>query len=95
MRYLKGSITYGLQLYKYIYLRFSTFSNANWAGYSDDKKSTSALCIFYDDNLVTWHIGKQKVMPRSNIELYYRALASVASELLWIKSLLDDIGFFV
>lgn len=51
--------------------------------------------FFYDDNLVTWHIGKHKVMPRSNIELYYRALASVASELLWIKSLLDDIGFFV
>ena len=50
-------------------------------------------CVFLGGNLVTWSSRKQQVVARSNIESEYRALASVTIELIWIKSLLDELQF--
>ena len=36
---------------------------------------------------------KQNVVARSSAEAEYRAMASTASELIWIKQLLSDMGF--
>ena len=48
-------------------------------------------CVFLGGNLVTWNSHKQQVVARSSIESEYRALASVTMELIWIKSLLDEL----
>jgi hypothetical protein len=61
-------------------------------GYSDtdlaesfDRKSTTGICTFIDRNLVIWKNKKQKVIAQSSAEEGYRAIASTASELTWIK----------
>jgi hypothetical protein len=43
--------------------------------------------------LVTWKSKKQNVVARSSAEAEYRAMASTASELIWIKQLLEDMKF--
>lgn len=43
-----------------------------------------------------WSLGKakkQNVIARSSAEAEYRAMASTACELIWLKSLLSDLGF--
>jgi hypothetical protein len=70
------------------------YSDADWAG-SFDRKSTTGFCTFVGGNLVTWKSKKQNVVARSSAETEYRAIASTASELIWIKQLLTDIGMSV
>jgi hypothetical protein len=67
------------------------YSDADWAG-SFDRKSTTGFCTFVGGNLVTWKSKKQNIVARSSAEAEYRAMASTASELTWIKQLLSDIG---
>jgi hypothetical protein len=56
------------------------------------EKSTIGFCIFVGGNLTTWKSKKQNVVARSSAEAEYRAMASTASELIWVKQLLMDIG---
>ena len=44
-------------------------------------------------NLVTWRSKKQKVVALSSAELEFRGIAQGLSEFLWIRKLLEDIGF--
>ena len=69
------------------------YTDADWAGNSLDRKSTTGFCTFVGGNLVTWKSKKQTVVARSSAEAEYRAMAATASELIWLKSLLLDLGF--
>jgi histone deacetylase 1/2 len=48
--------------------------------------------IFYDPNLIAWSARKQAIVSCSSIESEYKALANVTAELIWVQSLLRDIG---
>ena len=48
-------------------------------------------CVFLGGNIVTWSSRKQQVVARSSIESEYRALTCVTMELIWIKSLMDEL----
>lgn len=68
------------------------FSDADWAGDRNDKRSTSGYCTFVGNNLATWRNKKQNVVARSSAEEEYRAMPHMACEILWIQSLIHDIG---
>ena len=44
------------------------------------------------ENLATWKSKKQNVVARSSAKAEYRAMASTASDLTWIKQLLADLN---
>jgi len=44
-------------------------------------------------NLVTWRSKKQQVVVRSSVEAKFRGMTVGICELLWIRSLLKDIGY--
>jgi len=44
-------------------------------------------------NLVTWRSKKQQVVARSSAEAEFRGMTFRICELLWIRSLLKDIGY--
>ena len=52
----------------------------------------SGICVFLGGNFITWSSRKQKVVARSNTEAEYRALASAATDLVWVQNLLTEIG---
>lgn len=53
-RYLKGTIDYGLWYPKSEDVQLHVYTDANWAGCLDDKKSTYGGVVFLGDRLVSW-----------------------------------------
>ncbi|RVW15299.1 Auxin response factor 12 [Vitis vinifera] len=55
------------------------YTDVDWVGSIDDRKSTTEYCTFVWGNLVTWRSKKQNVVARSSTETEYRALAGATS----------------
>ena len=53
----------------------------------------SGFCIYVGDIVVTWRSKKQNVVSRSNAEAEYRSMAQTTCEMMWIRSLLLELGF--
>jgi|UniRef100_A0A2N9GUC8 hypothetical protein len=92
LRYLKQTLTFGLQIYRTSYNTLQAFSDADWAGSRDDRHSTGSFCIFLGNNLISWGCRKQAIVARSSTEAKYKALANAAAELKWLQSLFGELG---
>ena len=71
-------------------LQLKAFSDSDWGSCPDSRKSVTGFCIFIGNSLVSWKAKKQATVSRSSAEAEYRALASTASELVWLHQLLHD-----
>src|SRR3954463_4906897 len=91
LRYLKSCPGKGILLGSHNHLRVEVYTDADWAGLRDDRKSTSGYCSFVEGNLVTWQSKKQNVVARSSAEAEYRALALGVSEAMWIRKLMAEL----
>ena len=92
LRYLKSSPGKGLLFSKHGHFRIEAFTDADWAGSLDDRRSTSGYCTLVGGNLVTWRSKKQNVVARSSAEAEYRAMAQGVCEILWVQKLLAELG---
>ncbi|XP_043690862.1 uncharacterized mitochondrial protein AtMg00810-like [Telopea speciosissima] len=81
LRYLKSTIDHGFYLQRQPTLQLSAYSNADWAGCPDDRKSTGGFATYHGTNLISWSSRKQATVTRSSIESEYRAIANAAAEL--------------
>ncbi|KAJ1692595.1 hypothetical protein LUZ63_009293 [Rhynchospora breviuscula] len=91
LRYLKGSLSLGLQLKPDASFTLHAYSDADWAGCPDDRRSTSGFSIFLGPNLISWSAKKQVTVSRSSTEAEYRALALASAELIWLQYLLAEL----
>ena len=92
LRYVKGTLSYGLTFKSSQLMNLEGYSDADWASNLDDRKSVSGICVFVGGNLITWSSRKQEVVARSSTEAEYRALSNAATDLIWIQNLLCELG---
>jgi len=67
LRYLHGMITYGLRYASNNY----GFTDSDWAGSVDDRKSTSGMCFSLGSAMISWGSRKQKSVALSTPEAEY------------------------
>ena len=67
-------------------MSLASFSDSDWAGNADDRKSTTGGCFYVGAILVAWMSKKQNSVSLSTAEAEYIAAGSCCSQLLWMKN---------
>jgi hypothetical protein len=67
------------------------YSDADWAGCKDTRRSISGQCFFLGKSLISGRTKKQLTISRSSSEVEYRALGAATCELQWLTYLLIDL----
>ena len=93
LHYLKNTIFHGINIRKTSSPALTYFSDADWAGSLDDRKSTSTYLLFLGHTPISWSFKKQRAIARSSTEAEYRALATAAAKSMWLLSLFQEMKF--
>ena len=91
LRYVRGTAAFGLQLHRSPSLDLVGYSDADWAGCPDTRRSTSGYAVFLGDSLISWSSKRQPTVSRSSAEAEYRAVANVVAECCWLRQLLGEL----
>ncbi|GJY48807.1 uncharacterized mitochondrial protein-like protein [Tanacetum coccineum] len=91
LRYVKGTMTFGLAFNRSPRASLTAFSDSDWARCTETRHSTYGYSIFQGRNLVSWSAKKQLTISHSSSESEYRALANTAFEVVWLTSLLREL----
>ena len=95
LRYVKENPGQGLSYESKGNTQVLGYCDANYAGYSIDKRSTTGYCVFLGGNLIYWKSKKQSVVSRFSAKVEYTSITLVATcELLWIQFICSRPGAY-
>uniref|UniRef100_A0A2N9J9G3 Uncharacterized protein n=1 Tax=Fagus sylvatica TaxID=28930 RepID=A0A2N9J9G3_FAGSY len=94
LRFLKDTLDKGI-LFQPGPLALTAFTDADWAGDTSDRRSTSGVVVFLGNNPITWLSKKQHTVSRSSTEAEYRSLATGAAKLAWLRQVLYDLKLYL
>ena len=80
LRYVRGTVDLGLVLHRSSSAELVVYTDTDWAGCPDTRRSTSGYAVFLGGNLVSWSSKRQPVVSRSSAEVEYRAVANGVAE---------------
>ncbi|GKE87758.1 ribonuclease H-like domain-containing protein [Tanacetum coccineum] len=91
LRYVRGTLDYGLQPFASSTSQLTAYSDADWAGCPSTRRSTSGYRVFLGDNLLSWSSKRQHTISHSSAEAEYRGVANVVAQTAWIRNLLLEL----
>jgi hypothetical protein len=80
LRYIRGTSDHGLHLHGSSNNDIVAYSDADWAGYLDTRRSTSCYCVFLENSLISWSSKRQTTVSRSSAEAEYHAVVNCVAE---------------
>lgn len=92
LRYLKGTKNQGIWYFKNKEVILKGFCDSDWAGCTDDMKSTSGYVFSLGSGAVCWNSKKQQVVAQSTAEAEYIAACAAANQAIWMQNVLKDLG---
>ncbi|PKU77708.1 Retrovirus-related Pol polyprotein from transposon TNT 1-94 [Dendrobium catenatum] len=90
LRYIHGTTQTSIPLSRSS-LSLTGYVDADWASNPQDRSSISGFCNFLGQSPISWQAKNQSTIARSSTEAEYRALATEAAEILWLRRLLEDL----
>jgi len=91
LRYLRGTVGYGLRYASNVDMRLQVYTDADWAGSAVNRKSTSGCCFTLGSAMVSWCSKKPSSMVLSTAEAQYIALSVAVRQAVWLHKLLADL----
>ncbi len=92
LRYVKGTLNYGLEFKKQESFNLIGYCDSDWAGDKVDRKSITGYVFMLGSTAITWKSTKQQTVALSSTEAEYMALGDAVKEVLWLSQLMVHIG---
>ena len=92
LRYLKGTIDYGLRYVANCEFILVGYTDSDWVGSVTDQKSSSWCCFSLGSAVSVWCSRKQTSVARSTTEAEYITACLASSEVVWLQKML--LGLF-
>lgn len=90
--YLQGTLDYGIWYKRRGDDSMSVYTDSDFAGDLDERKSTSGYVFLWNEGAVAWSSRKQDIVALSSTEAEYVAAAGCASQALWVREVLEEFG---
>ena len=68
------------------------FTDSNWVGDPDDKKSTAGYVFNLGSGPITWSCKKQSAISLSSAEVEYHGAVEANKEAMWLRQILFEFG---
>jgi hypothetical protein len=91
MRYLKGTLEYGLYYNGDHGFRLFGYTDSDWDGSVSDRKSTSKCCFSLGSAMTSWQSRKQSSVALNTTEVEDIAACSASCEAIWLQKLLTGL----
>ena len=88
LRYLQGTVDYGMDYRQGDGVRLVGYTDSDWAGCASDRKSTSRCCFGLGSAVVSWFSRKQQSVALSSAEAEYMAASLASCEAIWLRKML-------
>lgn len=92
LRYIKGTIDYGIIYDGSRDRKLIGFTDADYAGDPDTRRSTSGYIFTICGGPVSWMSQRQKIVAMSTTEVEYIAASDATKEVIWLRHLLESVG---
>ncbi|KAL0412930.1 UNVERIFIED_CONTAM: Retrovirus-related Pol polyprotein from transposon TNT 1-94 [Sesamum radiatum] len=94
LRYLNGSMDIGIKFSKLSDdVKLVGYVDSNYANDRDSRRSTTSYVFTLCGACISWKSQLQNIVALSTTEAEYIATTEALKEAIWLKSLLDEIGF--
>jgi hypothetical protein len=87
LRYLRGTITYGLRYTSNGGLFLHGYEDVDWARSLVDRKSTFRYCFSLGSAIISWLRRKHGYIAQSTTEVEYIAASDASKEAVWLRKL--------
>ncbi|XP_061360579.1 secreted RxLR effector protein 161-like [Gastrolobium bilobum] len=91
LRYVKGTISQGLHYWKADKYKLTGYSDNDWCGDVDDRKSTAGYVFFMGNTAFTWVSKKEPIVTLSTCEAEYVAASWCVCHAIWLSNLLSKL----
>jgi hypothetical protein len=91
LRYIRGTINYGLRYTASNNIQLHGFIDSDWEGSVEDRKSTSGMCFSLGSAMISWGNRKQKSVALSTAEAEYMAACEACTEAIWLMKLISNL----
>ena len=92
LRYLKGTIDFGVFYKKDGNKELIAYTDSDYAGDLDDRKNTSGYVFMLSSGAVSWSSKKQPVVSLSTTEAEFIAATSCACQAIWLRRILEGLN---
>jgi hypothetical protein len=91
LRYLRGTLDLGLMFHRSSGSDLVTYTDTDWVGCPNTRRSTSGYAVFLGGNPISWSAKQQTVVSRSSAEVEYHAMANGVADATWLRQLLHEL----
>jgi hypothetical protein len=92
LRYIKGTITFGIHYAGESTLDLINFIDFDWAGDSTNHKSTYVYSLSLGSKPICWLRKKQDSISLSSAEAEYRGVVNITIQAMWLQHFLTKLG---
>eukprot|EP00253_Pinus_taeda_P035879 PITA_35879 len=93
LRYVCSTVQFGIHYSAEASPLLVGFTDSDWAGDLDDRKSTVGYVFTLGSGPITWACKKRAAISLPSAEAEYRGAVEASKEALWLRQILSEFGF--